>query len=202
MPGSYHETIVVNKSLSLTGVADGDHYPHVGQYQAPVAITISAPDVVLDGFDPYGAGEHAIEVTGDNVTVRNIIASIHRPEHGIDAIISAQGVTGIDIRDCMLESSGQVGINLSDCQGVRITGNDILVNSTPDPEDWEQPRAIHVEFQTSGTYTDYLLDNNTITGGPVLIPLGSFYGEGVNYSDISNVSVTGNRVQGQSVWRS
>lgn len=201
MSGSYHEVIDVNKSVTLTGVPDtGGAYPHIGQYTRPVAVTISAPGVVFDGFNPYGAGEHAIEITMGNVTIRNVTASIHRPSYEGDAIIDGNGLSGITITDCMMQSTGTRGIHFRDSQGITIERNLVIVSNT---SEWASLSGVGFDFSATGAdYSGFTVVNNTIIGGPVIFTMGEWTDglqPGVNLARISDNTVSGSSYQGIAI---
>jgi PKD repeat protein/nitrous oxidase accessory protein NosD len=165
MSGSYNEVIDINRSVNLVGINSSGEYPHIGQYTMPVAVTISTPGVVFEGFDIHGEGEHAIEIKASHVMITNITIVIHRPTAESDAIIEGAGLSDITISDSMMQSSGYNGIFFSNSQELTIERNFIMVNNE---STYERPRAIAAIFSSSGAeYTGFRFENNTVTGGGI-----------------------------------
>jgi PKD repeat protein len=165
MSGSYNEVIDINRSVNLVGINSSGEYPHIGRYTMPVAVSISSPGVVFDGFDIHGAGEHAIEIKASHVVIRNITVGIHRPGIEADAIIEGAGLTDVTISDSTMQSTGNNGIYFSDSQDLAVERNIIMVNNE---STYERPRAIASIFSPSGAeYTGFRFENNTVTGGGI-----------------------------------
>ena len=168
--GTYHEVIDINRSVSLIGSDSSGAYPHVGKYQMPVAVTISAPDVTFDGFDPYGAGEHAIEITASHVSIRNVTFSIHRPGNAEDAIITGSGLSDVTITNSSMQCTEGYGIYFVDSQGITIKNNLIMVNS----ESNVTAKAISVTLTTdNATFSGFVIENNTIYDGGIVLSSAS-----------------------------
>ena len=115
--GEYHDTIEVNKSVSLIGGFDeegnlsGDgYYPYINGHGSSIPLKITASNVTVEGFDIENGYNHAvypcrgggIDIVGDNVTIANCWIGFNRAQYG-----GGIGITGSSntIRDCCIEGN-------------------------------------------------------------------------------------------------
>ncbi|MEI6293057.1 MAG: NosD domain-containing protein, partial [Methanomicrobiales archaeon] len=191
MSGSYNEVIDVNRSVNLVGIKSSGEYPHIGRYTIPVAVTISSPGVVFEGFDIHGEGEHAIEIKASHVIIRNITVGIHRPGNEGDAIIEGVGLSHITVSDSMMQSTGCNGIYFLDSQDLTIERNTIMVNRE---STYERPRAIVAMFSPmEAEYSGFRFENNTVNGGGIVSSV-TWPGDETDTPYIRDVLIRNNRV--------
>ncbi len=162
MSGKYNETIVVNRSVTLTGIRTAGYLPDVGKDGEPVIVTISAPGVTFEQFWVHGASENALVLEADVVRVHEVYFTTHRPDTETDPIITGTGLAGVEISNCMMDSEGTLGIFLQDCSQVFVLDNRVSVN--PDAEG----TAIAVRYTPqAGSYSDISIEDNRAYGGSV-----------------------------------
>ncbi len=164
MSGTYHEAIVVNRSVTLKGIdSDGD-LPDIGKYGEPVMVTITAPGVTFEQFWVHGAAKNALALEADVVRVHEIYFAIHRPNAETDPVVTGTGLSGVEISDCMMESTGALGISLQDCSQVFVLDTQVIVN--PDAE--TTPIAISAGYTPQeGSYSDIDIEDNAVYGGAI-----------------------------------
>jgi len=164
LSGTYHEAIVVNRSVTLKGIdTDGD-FPDIGKYGEPVMVTISAPGVTFEQFWVHGASKNALALEADVVRVHEIYFAIHRPSADTDPVVTGTGLSGIEISDCMMTSTGALGIFLQDCSQVFVRDNWVSVN--PDTE--TPPIAISACYTPqAGSFSDIDIEDNAVDRGAI-----------------------------------
>jgi parallel beta-helix repeat protein len=84
--GTYHENIYISKNVTLEGLDTGNGMPVIDGGGMDSVITISAPDVILEGFNltnsgHCGCGNAGVHVQANNSTVTNNV--IYRNKYGI-----------------------------------------------------------------------------------------------------------------------
>jgi parallel beta-helix repeat protein len=173
LSGTYHEAIVVNRSVNLKGIdTDGD-FPDIGKYGEPVMVTISAPGVTFEQFWVHGAAKNALALEADVVRVHEIYFAIHRPDEVTDPVVTGTGLSGVEISDCMMTSTGALGIILQDCSQVFVLDNWVSVN--PDTE--TTPIAISACYTPqAGSYSDIGIEDNAVDRGAIDVGVLSLSG--------------------------
>lgn len=155
-PGTYVETLRINKSLRLAGDGSGVVTIDVSGASAiyGVSVTSAASNVSLSGFSLVGST--------DNTALR----------YGINV----DGASGLSINDVIVESTSRTGINLhgatdfsidtvrvSDTTGAGLFFTDVkdgtLSNITTEGNDWTG-----VAFSTYGRYFDIGISGVIISG--------------------------------------
>jgi hypothetical protein len=110
--GAYDERVVVDSAVSL--VATGDVVLDGGD-RTGTAINVTAPDVVVDGFEirRYGTG---IRVGANNATVRDVRVRL------VDGdAVRASGVDDVTVRDLTAEGN-DAGVRVVDAGSVTVAG--------------------------------------------------------------------------------
>jgi parallel beta-helix repeat protein len=84
--GTYHENIYISKNVTLDGLDTGTGMPVIDGSGMGSVITISAPDVILEGFNLTNSGHcvcgnAGVHVQANNCTVINNV--IYRNKYGI-----------------------------------------------------------------------------------------------------------------------
>ena len=182
--GTYHENVLINKSLTLSGngaVIDGNG--------AGVVVVITASNVTLEGFTIQHSGTDAQTHAGvgllwaQGCTVRN--NTIHENVHGI-ALMSAQNnlihnntIYANTVYGLVLEAYASTPTMAS--TGNTVSGNIISGNGRD---------GIYAgKDQNNNQYLD-----NTITGTIGLEVSGDFEGNGIYLWKSSNNTVSGNLI--------
>ena len=118
--GVYHEALVVNKSLTLTGVDTGQGYPVIDAGRRGVGISIEAAGCNLEKFEVRNASHSAIIVGADNSDLDNL-----KIDHkGTRPAVSGDKVTGFVCRNTRFNTDGET-IVLQDSHDFSITNNTI-----------------------------------------------------------------------------
>jgi PKD repeat protein len=134
MAGEYHEHVVVNKTLTITGedanttVINGDRSGNV--------ITVVADGVILENLKATGSIRYNL-----------LEEKEYWPGYGIGAL----GVSDIVINSCIVTDC-QVGIYGNTTSGFTIEGNEVFQNDV---------HGIFLEYpQSSSCFTNYVHDNS------------------------------------------
>ncbi|HMK45270.1 MAG TPA: PKD domain-containing protein [Methanocella sp.] len=136
--GEYHEAVTVDKPLTLTA-SNPINKPLITQWGSnPYGITVTASDVVLDGFSIVGNGQNgAIQVTGNHCTIKNVDTSTNYaslPSGATSYGIHIDNSVNNEISDCMaigstynLYLSGVSYSTLTNLQAYNAQGNDLTL---------------------------------------------------------------------------
>ena len=114
--GEYHDTIEINKSVSLIGGwdeegnrTDDDYYPFINGHGASIPLKITASNVTVESFEIedgynnwYPCRGGGIVVEGDNVTIADCWIGNNRAQYGGGISIAGSSNT---IRDCHIEGN-------------------------------------------------------------------------------------------------
>jgi hypothetical protein len=197
--GEYDERVVVDSAVSL--VATGDVVLDGGD-RTGTAINVTAPDVVVDGFEirRYGTG---IRVGANNATVRDVRVRL------VDGdAVRAASVDGVTVRDLTAEGN-DAGVRVVDAgsvtvagariedgtdAGVRTTGTatvtvrDATIRGNGDPDDDafnedEAPSGIDATNAEAVTVENVTLRGNE--GNSLEVRGGDVFGRSVTVRDLT-----------------
>lgn len=122
----YHESVLVNKTIHLIGeqkettVIDGSG--HIADL-----ITVTAPQVVIQGFTLIHSGRDALVIHQDGATISNLIIS-NCTQHGVYVYKSGENPTNrCTIRDCTITGTTD-GVIALVCNRTLITHDTIRGN--------------------------------------------------------------------------
>jgi len=200
--GTYNENVIVNKQLILRGIDIGSGMPVVDARGMGNAITLTAGDVVLDGFNAYNSSSNnGIEVgvfSSNNVITNN---NISKNFYGIHLASSGNTLANNTViqstnRGIFMESSpdnilinnsvllNNDGIFLFYSGNNTITDNRVMSNSndaiTFDNSGNNTVINNNVSFNTRNGIYLYTSGGNTFTNN---ILISNNYGFSLGYSD-------------------
>lgn len=178
MNGTYHENIVINKTINLDGennqttIIDGGGSGHV--------VTIAAPSVRISGFTiqnsgkiPYDSGIKTLSLNS-NATIKNNIIQ----NNDIGLFLNYAYYQSANFVENNIIRYNRDGITIHHAYNNEILGNTIINNS----ED-----GIETELMKTSTFTDNIISNN---GG-----CGLFFRSNTNENTIGE----GNTIKNNSV---
>jgi parallel beta-helix repeat protein len=178
--GVYHESLVVNKSLTLTGVDTGQGYPVIDAGKRGVGILVEAAGCNLEKLEVRNASHSAIIVGADN----SGLDSLQINHKGTGPAISGDQVTGFTCSNSRFNTEGNT-IVLQDSHDFSITNNT-----------FGNPGGKSVAIVSSNRKKP--VTNGTISNNFITQDLGSGIGIVAKSSDsyIENLLVENNTIRG------
>jgi len=144
--GTYGEAVRIDRSITIAGMDTGGGLPVIGREGQPVAVTVTAPGVVLANLTVGNADERALDLLACRVRVENV-TFLHRPEDPSMPVIAGSDLSSIEILSCRIHSSGVRGIVLDNCSEISIAENAV----TLDPDPYFTGTGIACSFVNTGT---------------------------------------------------
>lgn len=183
--GTYYESLSIDKSIKLIGKGNGA--PVIDSRGYRDAITISAPDVVIEGLEVRG-GPNGIRVNADRATIRD--NHIHDSEIGV--LVS--GSQGCLIEENEIDNNSRNGIEVNASSNNHIIKNKVLHNrndgilvtmGSHSNEILENEVCNNgynsVEGQSCNAITVYLSDDNIVAGNTMTHNGGTIGKDGKTY---------------------
>ncbi|MCA1916942.1 NosD domain-containing protein [Methanospirillum hungatei] len=167
--GTYDEAVRIDRSITIVGMDTGGGLPVVGRESQPVAVTISAPDVVLANISVEKADERALDLLADRIKVENA-TFLHQPDDPSMPVITGSGLSSIEISRCRIHSSGRFGIVLENSSEISIAENAV----TLDPNPVYCGIGIVCSFENTGTVSSGVrVLGNVLENGGIEISCGN-----------------------------
>ncbi|KQC11310.1 MAG: hypothetical protein APR55_02355, partial [Methanolinea sp. SDB] len=122
--GEYNEAVIVNRSLTLTGIDTGTGLPVIDASGAEFGVTLESPDTLLYRLNITGANSSAILLQNDGAELLELNVIHHKEEHRelMYPAVTGKNITDISILSCTFDVSKDC-VALYDPDDYSITGN-------------------------------------------------------------------------------
>lgn len=178
MAGTYPDSIVVNKTLTITGTGG---IPVIGDPDEDTPVIIAADGVILEHLKIMPGRVSGVDLQGNNLTLQFLEITGYDPDNPEDAVITGDGLTGIIIRGCTFSSEDGGGIYLHDTSLISI--QDCTLENL----------NIALSFTGTGTtYSGIRVVNNTVLGRGISVASSS--SGAITFPEIHDILIHGNTV--------
>ncbi|HUU74907.1 MAG TPA: right-handed parallel beta-helix repeat-containing protein, partial [Methanoregulaceae archaeon] len=154
--GQYNEAVVVNRSLTLTGIDTGTGFPVIDASGAEFGVTLESPDTLLYRLNITGANSSAVLLQNDGEELLELMVVHHKEQHRelTYPAVTGENITGVDISSCTFDVS-------QDCVVLYDTDDYSITDST-----FQNPVGYSVAIISSGSAnptTNGIISGNSIT---------------------------------------
>ncbi len=178
MAGIYPESIVVNKTLIITGTGG---MPVIGDPDEDTPVVIQADGVTLGNLKITPGRVSGVNIQGNNLALQSLEITGYNPDDPDDAVITGESLSGITIMGCTLESVGGGGIYLQDMSQLTIRGCTL------------ENLNIALSFTSTDTpYSGINVINNSLLGHGITVASSS--SGAITFPEIHDILIQGNTV--------
>jgi|GEM_PF-1090615 len=166
MSGTYPETFVIDRSVTISGNDTGTGMPVIGEANSSfIPVGIDAPFVTLENLTIVSTGDSAVKVRANHTTIRGITAKDQVPLDPDTPIIDvAENLADITVTDCVLGTEGGYGVLFTNDEAIVVTNNTVSVNSGAE----KAIEAISALYTVdNATFSGITVVDNIVQGGPI-----------------------------------